>query len=116
MKTILILGAAAVTFALAGCSSSPSAHTRTASPTATAKGGGYYLDDGPEANPPSNLGAIPDAVPRIALPTAPMSRWATPTRRAPSTKPIVKKAWPRGTAAVFTARKPHPVNCMTCTP
>ncbi len=29
------------------------------------KGGGYYLDDGPGANPPANLDAIPDAVPKI---------------------------------------------------
>jgi rare lipoprotein A len=27
--------------------------------------GGYYLDDGPGAKPPSNLDAIPDAVPRV---------------------------------------------------
>lgn len=26
--------------------------------------GGYYLDDGPESNPPDNLDAIPDAVPK----------------------------------------------------
>lgn len=26
--------------------------------------GGYYLDDGPDANPPSNLDEIPDAVPK----------------------------------------------------
>ena len=29
-----------------------------------AKKGGYYLDDGPGDNPPANLGAIPDAVPK----------------------------------------------------
>ncbi|MBI5331061.1 MAG: septal ring lytic transglycosylase RlpA family protein [Betaproteobacteria bacterium] len=28
------------------------------------KGGGYYKDDGPGANPPANLAAIPDAVPK----------------------------------------------------
>lgn len=28
------------------------------------KGGGYYKDDGPGANPPANIAAIPDAVPR----------------------------------------------------
>jgi rare lipoprotein A len=38
---------------LAGCST-----TRT-------RGGGYYKDDGPGAHPPSNIDAIPDAVPRI---------------------------------------------------
>jgi rare lipoprotein A len=40
---------------LAGCSTTRSAH----------KGGGYYQDDGPEANPPSNVENTPDAVPRI---------------------------------------------------
>ena len=29
------------------------------------RGGGYYLDDGPDAVPPSNLDAVPDAVPKI---------------------------------------------------
>jgi rare lipoprotein A len=28
-------------------------------------GGGYYLDDGPGANPPENINDIPDAVPRM---------------------------------------------------
>jgi len=31
----------------------------------TPKKGGYYLDDGPGANPPENIDAIPDAVPRV---------------------------------------------------
>ena len=43
--------AAALAIALAACSSSP-------------KKGGYYKDDGPGANPPSNIAAIPDATPR----------------------------------------------------
>lgn len=43
--------AAALAIALAACSSSP-------------KKGGYYKDDGPGANAPSNLAAIPDAKPR----------------------------------------------------
>ncbi|PHY05911.1 MAG: septal ring lytic transglycosylase RlpA family lipoprotein [Alcaligenaceae bacterium] len=29
------------------------------------RSGGYYLDDGPDANPPANLDAVPDAVPKI---------------------------------------------------
>ncbi|ASC64999.1 septal ring lytic transglycosylase RlpA family protein [Achromobacter denitrificans] len=40
--------------AVAGCSS-----------TGGRKKGGYYKDDGPDANPPSNLDQIPDAVPRV---------------------------------------------------
>lgn len=31
----------------------------------TARGGGYYLDDGPGDRPPGDLAAIPDAIPRI---------------------------------------------------
>ncbi|AHV91867.1 septal ring lytic transglycosylase RlpA family protein [Bordetella holmesii] len=38
---------------LAGCS------------TPGKRGGGYYKDDGPDANPPANLDSIPDAVPRL---------------------------------------------------
>jgi rare lipoprotein A len=38
----------------------------TPAPAAAAKkGGGYYLNDGPGDNPPANLDAIPDAVPKI---------------------------------------------------
>ncbi len=74
MKTLLILGASLTALALAGCSSSPSAHARGAS-TVTASKGGYYLDDGPEANPPANLDSVPDAVPR----REPLHRFANRT-------------------------------------
>jgi rare lipoprotein A len=33
--------------------------------TETDTPGGYYMDDGPEANPPTNLDEIPDAVPKV---------------------------------------------------
>lgn len=49
----------AFAIAIAGCSSAP---TR---PTSPSKPGGYYLDDGPGANPPANLDAIPEPVPRV---------------------------------------------------
>lgn len=46
----------------------PKAGTKEAAkPTVAApatKRGGYYLDDGPDDNPPANLDEIPDAVPR----------------------------------------------------
>lgn len=42
---------------VAGCSSSPK--------SSAGKGGGYYKDDGPGANIPKNLHAIPNATPRI---------------------------------------------------
>lgn len=75
MKTILIPGAAAVILALAGCGSAPPAPAQSPAPPPAAKSGGYYLDDGPEARPPPNLDAIPDAVPR----NEPLHRFANRT-------------------------------------
>ncbi len=70
MKIQLLFIAAVL--ALAGCAGQP---TRTAPPTVakaptgnppgSARAGGYYKDDGPDANPPPNLDAVPDAVPRV---------------------------------------------------
>ncbi len=67
----------AISLALAGCAS---VNTKTADSTTGTKGksqsdtsnpvippykgGGYYKDDGPGTNPPDNLEAIPDAVPK----------------------------------------------------
>ncbi len=42
----------------------PSPSTPTPAPEAPSKPGGYYLDDGPDANPPQNLDNIPNAVPK----------------------------------------------------
>ena len=39
--------------------------TATSSIFSVENRGGYYLDDGPPDNPPSNLDTIPDAVPRV---------------------------------------------------
>lgn len=61
MKRLLILVVSVTALALGGCSSTPPKKPTQAS---APKGGGYYLDDGPEANPPANLDAVPDAVPR----------------------------------------------------
>lgn len=72
MKTILIPSVVAITLALAGCSSSPTVSDKPAASAKHAKGGGYYLDDGPDAAPPPNLDAIPDAVPRAE----PLHRYA----------------------------------------
>ena len=60
MNASLILSAVALGLALAGCGSAPPAKQASTPP----KSGGYYLDDGPEATPPPNLDAVPDAVPR----------------------------------------------------
>ncbi len=68
-KFIVVSG---IGFLLAGCTSvgtrtqEPAAGAEPARPTVVPplKGGGYYRDDGPGANPPPNLHAVPDAVPR----------------------------------------------------
>lgn len=39
--------------------------TKPAVETGKAKRGGYYLDDGPGDNPPANIEAIPDAIPKV---------------------------------------------------
>ena len=49
-----------------GCGTTPkksASQTKSIAET-SAKSGGYYLDDGPGANPPPNLDAIADAIPR----------------------------------------------------
>jgi rare lipoprotein A len=54
-------------FALAGCGtlSKREQPASKPSPPSTAKGGGYYLDDGPGDKPPAEIDRIPDAVPKI---------------------------------------------------
>ena len=59
-------------FLLSGCASTSQFNTIDQFETASISGngtstrsGGYYLDDGPGDNPPENLDAIPDAVPRF---------------------------------------------------
>lgn len=63
-NTLFVLLAVMVVLIVSACSNTPrlgqsSTHSHTRA------GGGYYLDDGPEQNPPSNLDSVPDAVPRI---------------------------------------------------
>jgi rare lipoprotein A len=78
----------ALGLSLAGCASvstktadnTPSGGTSTQADAAKPvippyKGGGYYKDDGPGANPPANLAAIPDAVPKHE----PLNRYANDT-------------------------------------
>lgn len=51
---------------LSGCGTVSRQESSTREPTtAPSRGGGYYLDDGPGANAPANIDAIPDAVPKI---------------------------------------------------
>lgn len=53
--------AALLAIALAGCGS---VVKRESPAPAAPRSGGYYLNDGPDANPPANLDQIPDAVPK----------------------------------------------------
>src|SRR6478752_9540343 len=55
------LSVLAIALVIAGCASVP---PRSPS-TAPATSGKYYLDDGPGLNPPADLDAVPDAVPRL---------------------------------------------------
>ena len=73
MRLIPIVVVAATALALAGCGGTPPAHARGSA--TSVKSGGYYLDDGPESNPPANLDAVPDAVPR----REPLHRFANRT-------------------------------------
>ena len=57
---------AAIALALGACGTTPKRDAPAAKvPPAAPKGGGYYLDDGPGANPPVNIDAIADATPRV---------------------------------------------------
>lgn len=55
----------AMALALTACGTTPKkVEPPRSTPATTAKPGGYYLDDGPGANPPPNLETIPNAVPK----------------------------------------------------
>ena len=64
--------AALLAIALSGCGAltprpsapPPPSDPRIPGPVTLPRSGGYYLDDGPGANPPADLDSIPDAVPR----------------------------------------------------
>jgi rare lipoprotein A len=51
--------------ALSGCGSAPRHEPAAKAPPSAPRAGGYYLDDGPGANPPADIDSIPDAVPRL---------------------------------------------------
>ncbi len=71
MKSIYILIPVLVTLLLTACGGNPEVRPSASEPTKSTelakpkKSGGYYLDDGPGDNPPANIDAIPDAVPRV---------------------------------------------------
>lgn len=91
--------ALAVLFALtlSGCGSAPS---RPASPG----GGGYYLDDGPGANPPANLDSIPEPTPKAEVINKYTARPYTVLGRtyAPYARPTPYRA--RGVASWYGKR------------
>ena len=68
--TPLILALSIVLVTLAGCGTAPTktSQNEEAPVIPPFKGGGYYKDDGPGANPPADLAGIPDAVPRPEAP------------------------------------------------
>ncbi len=57
----LVLPCLAATLALTACGTAPTREPRAEAPH---KPGGYYLDDGPHANPPADLRQVPDAQPK----------------------------------------------------
>jgi rare lipoprotein A len=61
-----------VAILLAACQSAPQREPPKAPAAPPQKPGGYYKDDGPGDNPPANLDAIADAVPRLE----PLNRFA----------------------------------------
>ena len=69
MKTKHILIPVLLSLFLVACGGSTSVKSIETSKPAelgkAKKSGGYYLDDGPGDNPPANIDAIPDAVPRV---------------------------------------------------
>ena len=62
---IPIAAAILLVVALGGCGSAPTRDTTASKAPSSPRSGGYYLDDGPGANPPANIDSIPDAVPRL---------------------------------------------------
>jgi len=67
-KNLLIIPALAF-ISLVGCSTTtthrPLEQNTSTSSLINKNDGAYYLDDGPENNPPTNLDAVPDATPKV---------------------------------------------------
>lgn len=63
-RLVLALALAALLAACGGAPKREPAERGAAGAGSPQRGGGFYLDDGPGANAPANLDAIPDAVPK----------------------------------------------------
>lgn len=83
-------------------STTPSRPPDTAAPGK--KPGGYYLDDGPGANPPADLESIPDAVPRRELIKASTARPYTALGRSYTPRSEVVPYKARGLASWYGKR------------
>lgn len=94
--TLAILGLLALT----ACSSSPP-RPDTSAPR---KPGGYYLDDGPGANPPANLDQIPDPEPKVEPIKASSSRPYSVFGRTYSPMTQLGPYHARGTASWYGRR------------
>lgn len=77
---------------------------REASSPSAPRGGGYYLDDGPGENPPPNLDAIPDAVPRVEPLHTGASRPYTVMGRSYTPMAALRPYKARGTASWYGRR------------
>ena len=67
---LLACAVAAAGLVLAGCGTKPPVRSAGGAVPSTAKGGGYYKDDGPAADVPPDLARTPDAEPRVEPLTA----------------------------------------------
>jgi len=87
----------------AGTDKTTATDKKAATPS-TKRGGGYYLDDGPDDNPPANLDSIPDAIPRAepVLPRASRPYSALGQRYTPMTSYVPYKK--RGVASWYGKR------------
>lgn len=76
MKNVLLYAVMALSLCLVACGGgtavkptpTPGASAADKPVTPPKKGGGYYLDDGPGDNPPADIDAIADAMPRAEAP------------------------------------------------
>ncbi|MEQ1600204.1 MAG: septal ring lytic transglycosylase RlpA family protein [Methylophilaceae bacterium] len=101
---IIVLG-----LQLAACSSNKTKPTSDSASSASkpaigSKRGGYYLDDGPGDNPPANIDAIPDAVPRVETPLDRANRPYVALGKSYTPSTIYKPYKARGVASWYGKR------------